>query len=136
MRVLAHVHTFNVSGVIGKTIEALLRQTRPVDGILVVDNASTDGTLDRPSSKICCRFASPRESGDERRRFLVVSVSRWSEITIGFGCLTLTAFRRRTRWRSGSKSTLVGRQICKTRRPFSPACAISTNARFSPRPHL
>ena len=51
MRVLAHVHTFNDADVIDLTIEALLRQTRPVDGILVVDNASTDGTLDRPSLK-------------------------------------------------------------------------------------
>jgi GT2 family glycosyltransferase len=46
MRVLAHIHTFNDADIIDWTIEALLRQTRPVDGILVVDNASTDGTLD------------------------------------------------------------------------------------------
>ena len=51
MRVLAHVHTFNDADVIDQTIEALRRQTRPVDGILIVDNASTDGTLDRPSVK-------------------------------------------------------------------------------------
>jgi rhamnopyranosyl-N-acetylglucosaminyl-diphospho-decaprenol beta-1,3/1,4-galactofuranosyltransferase len=49
MRILAHIHTFNDADVIDQTIAALLRQTRPVDGILVVDNASTDGTLDRPS---------------------------------------------------------------------------------------
>jgi GT2 family glycosyltransferase len=49
MRVLAHVHTFNDADIIDRTIEAVLRQTRPVDGILVVDNASTDGTLERPS---------------------------------------------------------------------------------------
>jgi GT2 family glycosyltransferase len=48
MRVLAHVHTFNDADIIDQAIAALLRQTRPVDGILVVDNASTDGTLDRP----------------------------------------------------------------------------------------
>ena len=51
MRVLAHIHTFNDTDIIDRTIETLLRQTRPVDGILVVDNASTDGTLDRPSLK-------------------------------------------------------------------------------------
>src|SRR5712692_1758055 len=49
MRVLAHVHTFNDADIIDRTIEALLRQTRPVDGILVVDNASTDDTLAQPS---------------------------------------------------------------------------------------
>ncbi len=51
MRVLVHIHTFNDAAVIDRTIEALSRQTRPIDGILVVDNASTDGTLERPSLK-------------------------------------------------------------------------------------
>jgi rhamnosyltransferase len=51
MRVLAHVHTFNDADIIDRTIEALLRQTHPLTDILVVDNASTDGTLDRPSVK-------------------------------------------------------------------------------------
>jgi rhamnosyltransferase len=51
MRVLAHIHTFNDADIIDKTIESILKQTRPVDGILVVDNASTDDTLSRPSIK-------------------------------------------------------------------------------------
>jgi rhamnosyltransferase len=51
MRVLAHIHTFNDADIIDGTIAALLRQTRPADGILVVDNGSTDGTLERPSLK-------------------------------------------------------------------------------------
>jgi GT2 family glycosyltransferase len=51
MRVLAHIHTFNDVDIIDRTIEAVLRQTHPVDGILVVDNASTDATLERPSLK-------------------------------------------------------------------------------------
>jgi GT2 family glycosyltransferase len=51
MRVLAHIHTFNDADIIDGTIEAVLRQTRPVDAILVVDNASTDGTLERPAVK-------------------------------------------------------------------------------------
>jgi GT2 family glycosyltransferase len=49
MRVLAHIHTYNDADVIDRTIEALLQQTRSVDGILVVDNASTDATLKQPS---------------------------------------------------------------------------------------
>ncbi|MBV8103807.1 MAG: glycosyltransferase, partial [Hyphomicrobiales bacterium] len=48
MRVLAYIHTFNDADVIEQTISALLRQTRAVDEILVVDNASTDGTVDQP----------------------------------------------------------------------------------------
>ena len=46
--VLAHIHTFNDADIIDRTIGGLLRQTRPVDGILVVDNGSADGTVDRP----------------------------------------------------------------------------------------
>ena len=49
MRVLAHIHTMNDADIIDRTIEAMRRQTRPVDGILIVDNASTDDTLMRPS---------------------------------------------------------------------------------------
>jgi GT2 family glycosyltransferase len=51
MRVLAHIHTFNDADIIDRTIEALLRQTHPVDEILVVDNGSTDGTLEQPSAR-------------------------------------------------------------------------------------
>jgi rhamnosyltransferase len=51
MKVLAHIHTFNDADIIDRTIDAVLRQTRPVDGILVVDNASSDGTLERLSMK-------------------------------------------------------------------------------------
>ena len=51
MRVLAHVHTFDDSDIIDRMIASVLKQTRPVDGILVVDNASTDSTLDQPSLK-------------------------------------------------------------------------------------
>jgi GT2 family glycosyltransferase len=51
MRVLAHIHTFNDGDIIDRTIESVLQQTRPVDGLLIVDNASTDDTLERPSIK-------------------------------------------------------------------------------------
>jgi rhamnopyranosyl-N-acetylglucosaminyl-diphospho-decaprenol beta-1,3/1,4-galactofuranosyltransferase len=47
MRVLVHIHTFNDADIIDRTVDAVLHQTRPPDGILIVDNASTDGTLDR-----------------------------------------------------------------------------------------
>jgi rhamnosyltransferase len=51
MRVLAHIHTFNDADIIDRTVEAVRQQTRPVDGLLIIDNASTDGTVDRPSVK-------------------------------------------------------------------------------------
>jgi rhamnosyltransferase len=63
MRVLAHIHTFNDADIIDGTIAAVLRQTRPVDGILVVDNASTDGTLDRPSLKQTTVLRHPENLG-------------------------------------------------------------------------
>jgi GT2 family glycosyltransferase len=47
MRVLAHIHTMNDEAVIEQALEGLRRQTRPADAILIVDNASTDGTLHR-----------------------------------------------------------------------------------------
>lgn len=48
MRVLAGITTFNDEKVIDQCLGAVGAQTRPVDGVLIVDNASTDGTLDRP----------------------------------------------------------------------------------------
>ena len=52
MRVLAHIHTLNDEAVIGQILEGLRRQTRPPDAVIIVDNGSTDATLDRefPSS--------------------------------------------------------------------------------------
>jgi len=47
IKVLAYVHTFNDAEVIDATVEALCRQTYPLPEILLIDNASTDGTLDR-----------------------------------------------------------------------------------------
>jgi GT2 family glycosyltransferase len=47
MRVLAHMHTMNDAAVIEQLLDGLRRQTQPIDAILIVDNASTDGTLDR-----------------------------------------------------------------------------------------
>ena len=47
MRVLAHIHTMNDAAVIEQLLDGLRRQTRPPDGIVIVDNASTDATLDR-----------------------------------------------------------------------------------------
>ena len=47
MRVLAHIHTHNEADFIEQALNALQRQTRPPDAIVIVDNLSTDGTLDR-----------------------------------------------------------------------------------------
>src|SRR5689334_16024012 len=50
MRILGHIHTFNDAEVIEQTVASLQRQTVPLAAILVVDNASTDDTLDRIAS--------------------------------------------------------------------------------------
>jgi rhamnopyranosyl-N-acetylglucosaminyl-diphospho-decaprenol beta-1,3/1,4-galactofuranosyltransferase len=47
MKVLAHIHTFNDADIIDRMLDAVQTQTRPPDAVLLVDNASTDGTLDR-----------------------------------------------------------------------------------------
>lgn len=47
MRILAHIHTRNEAEFIERALAALQRQTRPTDAIVIVDNLSTDGTLDR-----------------------------------------------------------------------------------------
>ena len=47
MRILAHMHTMNDAAVIEQLLEGLRRQTRPLDALMIVDNASTDATLDR-----------------------------------------------------------------------------------------
>jgi GT2 family glycosyltransferase len=63
MRILAHIHTFNDVGIIDGAIESMLRQTHPVDAILVVDNGSTDGTLDRPSLRHATVLRHPENRG-------------------------------------------------------------------------
>jgi len=62
-RVLAHVHTLNDIDVIDGIIDALRRQTRPIDCILVVDNGSTDGTLNRPSLRYATVIREPVNLG-------------------------------------------------------------------------
>jgi GT2 family glycosyltransferase len=47
MRVLAHIHTFNDAAIIERMLEAIQRQTRQPDAIIIVDNGSMDATLDR-----------------------------------------------------------------------------------------
>ncbi len=44
MRILVQVHTWNGAAIIRQTLDAILRQTAPLEEILIVDNASTDGT--------------------------------------------------------------------------------------------
>jgi GT2 family glycosyltransferase len=47
MRVLAHITTFNEAAFIEQALSGLRRQTRQPDAIVIVDNGSTDGTVDR-----------------------------------------------------------------------------------------
>jgi rhamnopyranosyl-N-acetylglucosaminyl-diphospho-decaprenol beta-1,3/1,4-galactofuranosyltransferase len=44
--VAAVVVTYNRSRLLLECLDALLRQTRPVDKIVLIDNASTDGTVE------------------------------------------------------------------------------------------
>ena len=44
LRVAAVVVTYNRKELLMECLEALLRQTRPLQAIYIIDNASTDGT--------------------------------------------------------------------------------------------
>ena len=46
LKVTAVVVSYNRSAILGDTLDALAAQTRPVDHVIVVDNASTDGAAD------------------------------------------------------------------------------------------
>jgi GT2 family glycosyltransferase len=48
VRILVHVHTWNDADVVGIVLDAIQRQTRAADAILIVDNGSTDGTAEQP----------------------------------------------------------------------------------------
>jgi glycosyltransferase involved in cell wall biosynthesis len=47
MRVLAHIHTLHEADIIAEAVAGLERQTRRPDALIIVDNGSTDGTLDK-----------------------------------------------------------------------------------------
>src|SRR5688572_9040063 len=51
MKILGYIHAFNDEDVIDRSLEALRMQSHPTDEIVVVDNGSTDGTLDKLASK-------------------------------------------------------------------------------------
>jgi GT2 family glycosyltransferase len=63
MRVLAHIITWNDAAVIEQLLDGLRRQTRAVDAIVLVDNASTDGTLDRAFPEEVTIVRNPKNLG-------------------------------------------------------------------------
>src|SRR5271166_5926225 len=63
MRVLAHIHTFNEAAFIEQALEGLRRQTRPPDAFVIVDNGSTDGTLDRTFPENVTVIRNPADLG-------------------------------------------------------------------------
>jgi rhamnopyranosyl-N-acetylglucosaminyl-diphospho-decaprenol beta-1,3/1,4-galactofuranosyltransferase len=63
MRVLAYIHTKNEADFIEQVLEALRRQTRPPDAILIVDNGSTDGTLNRAFPEQVTVLRNPSDIG-------------------------------------------------------------------------
>ncbi len=47
MKILGHIHCFNSENVIDRSLQAFLDQERKLDHIVLVDNGSTDTTLER-----------------------------------------------------------------------------------------
>jgi GT2 family glycosyltransferase len=62
--VAAVVVTYNRKDLLRQCLDGILRQTRPVDAIYVVDNASTDGTPEMIASKYAGRVIYERLSGN------------------------------------------------------------------------
>ena len=63
MRVLAHIHTFNEAAVIERAVAGIERQTRRPDALIIVDNGSTDGTLDRAFPEWVTIIRNPQNVG-------------------------------------------------------------------------
>jgi len=63
MRVLAHIHTMNDEAVIEQALDGLRRQSRLPDAIVIVDNASSDSTLDRTFPDNVIVFRNPINLG-------------------------------------------------------------------------
>ncbi|MGH7320585.1 MAG: glycosyltransferase [Candidatus Rokuibacteriota bacterium] len=63
MRILGHLHTFNDEDVIDRSLRALLEQTVPLDRIVIVDNGSTDSTLDRSFLPVVDVIRHPANTG-------------------------------------------------------------------------
>jgi len=67
--VCAVIPTYNRSALLAECLESVLHQTRPADEVIVVDNASTDGTGEMVAQKFAGRViyvrlpAPPRLSG-------------------------------------------------------------------------
>jgi glycosyltransferase involved in cell wall biosynthesis len=70
MRVLTLIIAFNDAAVIEQALEGLRRQTRPSDLIVIVDNASADGTLDRDFSNNVVIFRNSKILGPSGARGL------------------------------------------------------------------
>jgi len=63
VRVLVQVHTWNGADIIGLLLDRVMRQTFAVDEILIVDNASTDGTAELTYPKIVTLVRHERNLG-------------------------------------------------------------------------
>ncbi len=63
MRILAHIHTYNSESAIEQAIMGVRAQTVQPEAILLVDNASSDATLDRPFAADVTVLRNPRNVG-------------------------------------------------------------------------
>src|SRR5712692_2771708 len=63
MKVLVEVACFNASDIVGTAINALMQQTLSVGEVLVVDNASTDGTAELTYPKFVTVLRNPLNLG-------------------------------------------------------------------------
>ena len=70
--VCAVVVTYNRKDLLVECLESLLQQTRPLDGIYIIDNASNDGTPGYLKEKGFIQELPPKESNEPwERKFIL-----------------------------------------------------------------
>lgn len=81
MRVSALIPTYNRQSCVSRAIDSVLAQTEPVDEIIVVDDGSTDGTIERLHSRYGSRVAVCRQENAgvsvARRRAINEARGEW-----------------------------------------------------------
>lgn len=63
MRILVQIHTWNDEEIVDEALRRILAQTYPVRDVLLVDNGSTDATLDRPFAPVVTVLRHERNLG-------------------------------------------------------------------------
>ena len=87
-KIAAVLVTYNRKRLLGECLDSLLRQTRPLDGLYIIDNHSTDGTREYLQSR---GMAGPpeRESGAPAETVLAVAAPEFPGGSVEVHCVAM-----------------------------------------------